>query len=147
MTPAPASQEGAIYPAIGDTFPVLTFGPIDASRVTAYAAASGDTNPLHLDPAVAQSAGLPAPPIHGMLMMGCFEPALREWRADLCVIRLSTKFLRPVFSGTAIEISGRVVQLRDGQPKKIVVRLMAHGAGGDLAAVGEALLVPANTEL
>ena len=39
-------------------------------QIAAYADASGDHNPIHLDDAVARSVGLPGIIAHGMLQMG-----------------------------------------------------------------------------
>jgi acyl dehydratase len=39
-------------------------------QIAAYAEASGDRNPIHLDGGFAQSAGLPGVIVHGMLLMG-----------------------------------------------------------------------------
>src|SRR5262249_57541512 len=39
-------------------------------QIAAYAEASGDTNPIHLDDEFARSVGLPGVIAHGMLQMG-----------------------------------------------------------------------------
>jgi acyl dehydratase len=41
-----------------------------AEQIAAYAGASGDHNPIHLDDAFARSVGLPGIIAHGMLQMG-----------------------------------------------------------------------------
>jgi acyl dehydratase len=46
---------------------VVTF---DREQIAAYAVASGDRNPIHLDEAFARSVGLPGVIAHGMLQMG-----------------------------------------------------------------------------
>lgn len=43
---------------------------ITREQIEAYAEASGDHNPIHLDDAVARSVGLPGVIAHGMLQMG-----------------------------------------------------------------------------
>ena len=107
-------RSGSDLPRTGEKIPVsvLRFDLADLRR---YAAASGDDNPIHLDVALARRAGLEAPPVHGMLLIGAFEPAIEAWRADLLLQRLSAKFLRPVFAGESVEISGRVVEVGDGR--------------------------------
>jgi len=47
----------------------LACGPVTAVDLAIYAAASGDLNPLHLDDAVARTAGFDQPLVHGMLTM------------------------------------------------------------------------------
>src|SRR4029077_15737337 len=41
-----------------------------AAQISAYAEASGDHNPIHLDDEFARSVGLPGVIAHGMLQMG-----------------------------------------------------------------------------
>ena len=86
----------------------------DAASIAAYAAVSGDDNPLHLDAALAARAGFAAPLVHGMLVMAAFEPALRAWRGDLRIAKLSGKFVQPLLQGQQARISGRVVR-REGE--------------------------------
>jgi acyl dehydratase len=141
MTDLRESQKLADWPVAGDEMRPRLFGPFDLDRLAGYAAVSGDDNPLHLDQAVAIAAGLAAPPVHGMLMLSCFEPALMDWRRDIRVAKLSGKFLRPVLAGESISVSGRVVRSnREGRPE-LVMRLMARGPGRDLAILAEATLV------
>lgn len=129
---------------VGETIGPVAVGPLTPAHLGAYALASGDDNPIHLDPAIAAAAGLTAPPIHGLLMMSLFEPALRRWRPDLAIRRLSAKFLRPVAAGATIAVSGRVARAAPEPGGEILLRLMAHGQNGDLAVLGEALLRPAS---
>ncbi|WP_395665209.1 MaoC family dehydratase [Methylocella sp.] len=131
--------------AVGEAFGPVDFGPVEAAHLLAYAAASGDDNPLHLDAAVAAAAGLQAPPVHGVLTMSLFEPALRGWLEPIEILRLSAKFLRPVSVGGTIRVSGRVARASAAPGEPALLRVMAHGvqadgANGDLAALGEALV-------
>lgn len=43
---------------------------ITREQISAYAEASGDRNPIHLDDEFARSVGLPGVIAHGMLLMG-----------------------------------------------------------------------------
>lgn len=49
---------------------------ITREQITAYAEASGDHNPIHLDDDFARSVGLPGVIAHGMLLMGLMASAL-----------------------------------------------------------------------
>ena len=123
---------------VGLVVPPRAFGPFTAERVTTYALASGDDNPLHSDAALAARAGLERPPVHGMLTMGCFEPFLKAWRPETVIVKLSGKFIRPVLVGDTIEVSGKVVKAgADGGPA--VIRLMARN-GRDLVCLAEAFV-------
>ena len=129
----------------GEAIAPRRFGPFPAARVAAYAAASADANPLHSDPDVAARAGLARPPIHGMLIMGCFEPYLADWRRGATIRKLSAKFIRPVLVDEGIEISGKVVQAVPGSPAVIRLTVKRHGGQGeasDLVCLGEAFVEP-----
>jgi acyl dehydratase len=130
------------WPKVGEKVPPRFFGPFRQEHLHAYAAASGDDNPLHLDEDLARRVGLEAPPAQGMLVMSCFEPALVAWRRDLRIARLSGKFVQPLLRGEKVEISGRVVQSRDGDEPHAVLRLMAHSERRALVILAEATLVP-----
>jgi acyl dehydratase len=129
-------------PRLGEKLPAraLRFDLADLRR---YAVASGDDNPIHLDVALARRAGLEAPPVHGMLLMGAFEPAIAAWRADFVLQHLSAKFLRPVFAGESVEISGRVVEVAGGEAPHILLRLLAHSERREIVVIAEAMLTPA----
>ncbi len=128
-------------PKVGEKFAAQPFGACGMDDLRRYAIASGDDNPIHLDPELARQAGLPAPPVHGMLLMSRFVPALAIWRPDLALIRLSSKFLRPIFVDETGELSGRVVQVSLGEPTKFLLRLMMHNERRELALIGEAVTI------
>jgi hypothetical protein len=77
-----------------------------------------------------------------MLMMSLFEPALRRWRGDIVIARLSGRFLRPIPAGSAVSVSGRVARAVAGPNPELLLRLMAHGPDGALAILGEATVRP-----
>lgn len=65
--------------------------------LVAYAAASGDHNPIHYNDAAASAAGLPGVLAHGMLTLGVAASAVEEWAGDPHLIKeVSTRFSRPV---------------------------------------------------
>lgn len=80
---------------------------------------SGDLNPLHIDPAVAHSAGFPRPILHGMASMGVAGHAvLRAVLAyDAARMRsMAVRFTSPVYPGETIRTEiwqdGRTVSFR-----------------------------------
>ena len=133
MEPAPPD-----WPKAGEEIRAQDFGPFDRDALARYAAVSGDDNPLHLDPNAARAAGLAGPPVHGMLMLSCFEPLIMRWRDDLFIARLAGKFLRPVLAGGGIRVSGRVMRRRDVPRPELTLRLTARAQNNDLAILGEA---------
>ena len=90
-------------------------------QISAYAEASGDRNPIHLDEEFARSVGLPGVIAHGMLQMGLLARVAGEPGR---LRRLSCRFAGMVQPGDTVafrgeELEGRV-QLtavnQDGQP-------------------------------
>jgi acyl dehydratase len=127
---------------VGSTLSPLRVGPITPGSVRAFAEATGDRNPIHLDAESARRFGLKAPPVYGMQLVAFLHAAAERWRPGIRVESLSTRFLAPISVGDTIEISGRVVKVDEG-PCEIsaVVRLFLRSGGGDLASVGEARIV------
>jgi acyl dehydratase len=77
--------------------------------IAAYAEASGDRNPLHLDDAFARSVGFPSVIAHGMFTMGHMAAAIVGWAGDpSAVLDVSAQFRAPVFPGDTIVAGGRV---------------------------------------
>jgi 3-hydroxybutyryl-CoA dehydratase len=128
-----------VLPASGAQLLPRPVGPFMAEALIRYAQVSGDDNPLHTDPVLAAKAGLAAPPVQGMLMMGALEPELLHWQPHLSLSRLAVKFVRPVLAGEGITLSGRVVQRRETE---ITMRLMAHNSARDMVMLAEATLKP-----
>lgn len=129
----------------GETFAPRVFGPFTAASIAAYAAASADANPLHTDAALAAKAGLARPPIHGMLIMGCFETYLAHCRPSALIRKLSAKFIRPVLVDEGIEISAKVVQATPAMPAVLRLTVKRHAVANaetDLVCLGEAYVDP-----
>jgi acyl dehydratase len=82
---------------------------VSREDIEAYAEASGDRNPLHLDDAFARSVGFPGVIAHGMFTMGHMSAAVVDWAGDAAsVIEISAQFRAPVFPGDTITAGGRV---------------------------------------
>ncbi len=84
--------------SVGDTFRRARrcdpLGPI------AYAATSGDFNPIHLDPAVARAAGFESNILQGMCTFAWLADAVVTVLGDPGAIRrMSARFVRPVGGG------------------------------------------------
>ncbi|HUI19738.1 MAG TPA: MaoC family dehydratase [Methylocella sp.] len=141
MIPAEGEPVPPNWPQTGDEIGAQDFGPFEPEALVRYAAVSGDDNPLHLDPEAAKAAGLAGLPVHGMLMLSCFEPFLMGWRRDLFIARLSAKFLRPVLAGEGIRLFGRVLRSQKVPIPELILRLTARGPNNDLAILAEAAVL------
>lgn len=103
----------------------LVAGPLETRvyRVTradlaAYAEASGDRNPIHLDEAVATSVGLPGVIAHGMYTLALAARAVADWSGGAEVVSLGAKFTAPVVvpagdDGVEVVVSGTVTDVSD----------------------------------
>jgi acyl dehydratase len=95
--------------------------PVSRADLDRYAVASGDANPIHLDPAAAAAAGLPDVIAHGMLLMGLAMRVVTGRAGGPGAVRdCSARFLRPV----PVPEDGAVV---DVEPTA------QNAAGGDTA--------------
>ena len=110
----------------GQTFTLVR--TCDPYRPVYYAAASGDFNPIHIDPKVGEAAGL-----GGVILQGLCTMA---WAAEACVQhlgdptrlkRLKVRFSRPVRPGDTITVEGKVTAV-EGQ--KVTVELLARNQDG-----------------
>jgi len=102
----------------GDQIPELRVTP-DKYLPHRYAGASGDFNPIHIDPEFAKSVGLPNNILHGLYSMGlvargCTEAAGGDPRA---LKRLSVQFRGMGAPETEIVVSGTVESIEGGRAK------------------------------
>jgi acyl dehydratase len=91
---------------------------------------SGDPNPLHVDPVVAQRAGFPRPILHGLATFGVAAHAVVKTVCGYAPERLTAiagRFSAPVFPGETI----RTEMWRDGA----VVSFRARVVGRDAIAI------------
>src|SRR6476620_448111 len=94
---------------VGDAIPELKVTP-DKYLTHRYAGASGDFNPIHIDPEFAKAVGLPGTILHGLYMMGLVARA-NVALADgdpRALKRLSVQFRGMGAPETEIVVSGTV---------------------------------------
>jgi acyl dehydratase len=92
----------------------LTSAPVGAVQLALFAAASGDHNPLHLDPEVARQAGFERPVVHGMLTMALAGRLFTQHFGAGCVRSLQTRFSGVALVGDVIEFAATLQQIEDG---------------------------------
>jgi 3-hydroxybutyryl-CoA dehydratase len=100
---------------VGDQVPELRVTP-DKYLPHRYAGASGDFNPIHIDPEFAKSVGLPNSILHGLYMMGLVARANTELAGGdpRALKRLSVQFRGMGAPETEIVVSGSVKSVEDG---------------------------------
>ena len=93
----------------GDQIPELRVTP-DKYLPHRYAGASGDFNPIHIDPEFAKAVGLPNTILHGLYMMGLVARASTEAAGGdpRALKRLSVQFRGMGAPETEIVVTGTV---------------------------------------
>ncbi len=101
--------------AIGDAVTPLS-RTVSQEQINAYADASGDHNPIHLDSAFAVSVGLPGTIAHGMLELGILAEAISVWAGGSANLRsMSCRFSKPLRAGDTITCTGTVVAVDESE--------------------------------
>jgi acyl dehydratase len=87
---------------------------VTQEQIDAYADASGDHNPIHVDPEFARSVGLPGTIAHGLLDMAITTEAVARWAGGYeRVASVSCRFSKPLLPGQTVTCTGRVIELDD----------------------------------
>ncbi|MCC6335940.1 MAG: MaoC family dehydratase [Myxococcales bacterium] len=100
--------------AVGDTFTLVR--TCDPYRPIYYAAASGDFNPIHLDPRVGEQAGLGGVILQGLCTLGWAVDAFIHYLGDPGkVAKVKVRFSRPVAPLDTITFTGTVTAVGQGR--------------------------------
>jgi acyl dehydratase len=109
MSEAGAAILGSV--AVGDEMTSLA-RTMTQDQINAYAEASGDHNPIHVDPDFARSVGLPGTIAHGLLDMGILTEAVARWAGGYeKVASVACRFSKPLLPGETVTCTGRVVDI------------------------------------
>src|SRR6516165_235187 len=111
-----------------EDFPVGLKRTVEAviapETVEAFVRLSGDDNPLHLDPKVAQAAGFRAPVVHGCLTLASVSKLIgTALPGPGALLRsLQVNWLKPMFAEDKLIVTGEVEQ-RSPSTDSILVRI------------------------
>ncbi len=110
---------------------------ITQAQLAAYAGASGDHNPLHLDPAFAATSQFGGTIAHGMLVLAFLSEMLTAafGRAWLDSGRLKIRFRAPARPGDTVTATGTVKKV-DGP--RTVCDIECRSASGEVLVDGTA---------
>jgi acyl dehydratase len=123
----------------GDSIPELKVTP-DKYLPHRYAGASGDFNPIHIDPEFAKNlAGLPGNILHGLYMMAQVARASTQAAGGdpRKLKRLAVQFRGMGFPEQEITVSGTVAREENG---RVVVETVAEQGGKQIIRNAEAEL-------
>ncbi|HEX4308191.1 MAG TPA: MaoC/PaaZ C-terminal domain-containing protein [Solirubrobacterales bacterium] len=112
----------------GDAMPELRVTP-DKYLTNRYAGASGDFNPIHIDPEFAKSVGLPSNILHGLYSMGLVAKAAAQGLAGgdpRAMKKLTVQFRGMGMPEQEIVVSG---EIKEVEGDRVTVALEA--AQGD----------------
>jgi acyl dehydratase len=113
----------------GDEIPELKITP-DKYLPHRYAGASGDYNPIHVDPEFAKQVGLPGNILHGLYTMAQVARAAGEAAGGANNLkRLSVQFRGMGFPEQEITVTGTVAEERDG---RLVIDTVAEQGGNQI---------------
>jgi acyl dehydratase len=126
---------------VGENIPELKVTP-DKYLPHRYAGASGDFNPIHIDPEFAKAVGLPGNILHGLY--GMAQVARAQVQAaggdPRALKRLSVQFRGMGFPEQEITVTGTVKDQRDG---RLVIDTVAEQGGNQIIRNAEAEIEPA----
>jgi 3-hydroxybutyryl-CoA dehydratase len=114
---------------------------VTQERIDQYAAASGDYNPIHVDPAFAAQSPFGGTVAHGMLLLAYLSTLLTRafGHAWLRSGALKVKFRQPAPAGATVMAQGRVERLEEGHGVQYAVcALRLEDAAGEALIIGDA---------
>ncbi len=107
-------------------------------RLLSYAAASGDHNPIHIDPVAARQAGFPEAIVHGTLLSAFIAEFLAVSAPGTTILSQKLRFLAPIPASRRLSIGARIVKVIGGEHREhAIVRVMINTEDGGLAAMAE----------
>ena len=117
---------------------------VSQAQIERYAAASGDFNPIHVDPDFAATSQFGGTIAHGMMVAASISEAMasafkRHWLEGG---RLKIRFKAPVRPGDSVTAFGQVKSIRDrGDVSEVVCSVGVRKQDGEVAISGEATVL------
>jgi len=86
---------------------------VDKYRAIYYAGASGDFNPIHIDPEFGKMVGLGGTILHGLCTLGFVARTITDWSGDPGSLRkIKCRFASPVHIGANLSIDGNISDIK-----------------------------------
>lgn len=96
--------------SVGGELPELSKGPITETQLVRYSGASGDFNPIHSVPKVAQMVGLDGVIAHGMLIMAYAGQLITDWAGPGAVRQFKVRFSGMTKPGETVICRGEITE-------------------------------------
>ena len=98
----------------GDTFSAAE--EVDQYRTVYYAGASGDFNPIHIDPEFGKAVGLGGVILHGLCTFGFMTKTVTDWTGDPGSLkRVKCRFAMPEDLGDTITTEAKVMDVEESR--------------------------------
>lgn len=91
---------------------------VDKYRPIYYAGASGDFNPIHIDPEFGKMVGLGGAILQGLCTLAFASKTVTDWAGDHGKLkRLKCRFSAPVLMEDTISVQGTVTDVQSGRAR------------------------------
>jgi 3-hydroxybutyryl-CoA dehydratase len=124
--------------AVGGELPTLARS-LTQEKIDGYARASGDFNPIHIDPAFAAATPFGGTIAHGMLLLAYLSEMMTAafGRAWLSGGRLKVRFKGVARPGDTLTVRGRIERVQD-EGRRFLAGVECVNQAGELLVVGDA---------
>lgn len=125
---APNASNARIAIAEGDRLPRHS-RKVSQSVIDAYAEASGDFNPIHIDPVYSAKGPFGKTIAHGMMTLAYASNLMSAWAGEawLSDSAIDVAFLGPIYADDEVTITGTVREIaRDESGATAVCELSCH---------------------
>lgn len=120
---------------VGDEIPVKK-NPVGKYQPMVYAGASGDFNPIHIDPEFGKMVGLGGNILHGLCTMAFVAKSMTDLAGDPGKLKkLKVRFAKPVKPLETVEVKGKVIAKEGGMIK---LELSAWTNKGEVQVISNA---------
>lgn len=107
----------------GDEIPSLKLEKITRNMLSSYSKASGDLNPIHIDPVFARKAGLKDVIAHGMLVMAYLARTLTDVFPHSSLVSFSSQFISMTLIGDRLTCFGTIVKKNIDEKNSVTLEI------------------------
>ena len=107
----------------GDEIPSLKLEKITRNMLSSYSKASGDLNPIHIDPVFARKAGLKDVIAHGMLVMAYLARTLTDVFPHSSLISFSSQFISMTLINDRLTCFGTIVKKNIDEKNSVTLEI------------------------